>query len=394
MRQDSKIVHSGRQPLKHYGMVNTPIYPSSTLLFPTIEAYTEAEHGNSCYYENDSNVAADLSYAITGTPTSYALAESIASLEGGFRTILVQSGLAALTTTLMSLAGSGDHILIPDTAYGPTRRFCNLELKRFGVETTFYNPLIGEDIAGLIRANTTMILVESPGSLTFEIQDIPAISAVAHAKGVAVVMDNSWATPLYFKPFAHGVDISIQAVTKYIGGHSDVIMGSITTTEAYYKKIYKFFRHSGSFVSPHDCYLAHRGLRSLSARLTQHQKSALALATWLETREEVARVLYPALPSHPGHALWKRDFTGASGLFTLILKPCSQEAVNNLVNEREFFSIGCSWGGYESLILSFDPTSIRTATTWMAEGPCIRLHIGLEDVNDLQDDLERGLKKL
>lgn len=394
MKQDSKVVHSGRQPFKHYGMVNTPIYPSSTILFPTIEAYNEAEQGRSCYYPDDNSVAADLSYAITGTPTSYALAEAISSLEGGYKSILVQSGLAALTTTLMALTSSGDHILIPDTAYGPTRRFCNLELKRFGVETTFYDPLIGADIAGMIRENTTMILVESPGSLTFEVQDIPAISAVAKTRNVAVVMDNSWATPLFFKPFMHGVDISIQAITKYIGGHSDVIMGAITTNEHYYRKIYKYFRHSGACVSPYDCYLAQRGIRSLSARLKQHEESALKVASWLETRKEVAQVLYPALPSHPGHALWKRDFTGASGLFSFILKPYAEEAIHNMINNMGLFAIGCSWGGYESLILNFNPTSIRTATNWQTTGPCIRVHIGLENVDDLIDDLEKGLKTL
>ncbi len=394
MQEDSKVVHSGRHPLNHYGMVNPPVYASSTILFPTMEAYTEAERGNSCYYADDSSVAADLSYGITGTPTSYALAEAIAELEGGYRTLLVQSGLAALTTTLMALAGNGDHILIPDTAYGPTRRFCNLEMKRFGVETTYYDPQIGAEIAALIKDNTTMILVESPGSLTFEIQDIPAIAAVAKSRNIPVVMDNSWATPLFFKPFAHGVDISIQAITKYIGGHSDVIMGAITSNEAWYKKLYRFFRHSGSTASPRDCYLAQRGLRSLSARLKQHQASALTIASWLETRQEVTQVLYPALPSHPGHSIWKRDFTGASGLFSLILKPCAPEKLDRMINELEYFAIGCSWGGYESLALSFDPTSIRTATSWQAEGPCVRLHIGLEDVNDLIADLEKGLAGL
>lgn len=394
MKQDSKIIHAGRHPLNHYGTVNTPIYPASTLLFPTMEAYEAAEEGKSCYYENDDNVAQDLSYAITGTPTSYALAEAIATLEGGYKTLLVPSGLAALTVTLMSLCSTGDHLLVPDSVYGPTRRFCRLELHRLGIETTFYDPQIGADIAELIKENTRLILVESPGSLTFEIQDIPAISAIAKAKNIAVVMDNSWATPLYFKPFIHGVDISIQAITKYIGGHSDVIMGSITTTEAYYKKVYKFFRNSGASVSPHDCYLASRGLRSLSARLKAHETSALKIASWLEGRKEIARVLYPALPSHPQHNLWKRDFTGACGLFSFILKPCSQEAVHRMINEMELFAIGCSWGGYESLILAFDPTSVRTATEWKAEGPCIRVHIGLEDTDDLIHDLEKGLERL
>ena len=394
MHQNTTVINSGRHPEKHHGNVNPPIYQTSTILFPTLKAYHDAELGKSCYAEDGISPVTDASYAITGTPTTFALSDALAELEGGEHTLLVPSGLAAVTVTLMSLVKPGDHILMTDSVYGPSRRFCTKELHRLGIKTTFYDPLIGSDIRHMMQDNTTIVFVESPGSMTFEMQDIPAIAKEAHARGAIVIMDNSWATPLYYKPFEHGVDISLQAITKFIGGHSDVIMGGITTSEKYFKRIYSYFRNTGLFVSPHDCYLAQRGLRSLATRMKQHQETGLILANWLKGRKEIARILYPALPGDPGHDLWKRDFTGAAGLFSFILHPCSDEAVAEMINPMELFGIGCSWGGYESLIIQFDPSSIRTASKWKAEGPCIRIHAGLEDPDDLIRDLENGLARL
>lgn len=394
MHQNTTIIHAGRNPEQHHGNVNPPIYQTSTILFPTLKSYHDAEHGKSCYGEDRSAPFLDASYAITGTPTTFALADALAKLEGGEHSLLVPSGLAAVTVTLMSLLNPGDHLLMPDTVYGPSRRFCTKELRRLGIETTFYDPLIGRDIASLIKGNTRIVLVESPGSLTFEVQDIPAISKEAKARGAIVLMDNSWASPLYFKPFDHGVDISLQAITKYIGGHSDVIMGGITTTGEYYKRIYSYFRNTGLSVSPHDCYMAQRGIRTMATRMKQHQETGLILANWLKGRKEVARILHPALPGDAGYELWKRDFTGASGLFSFVLHPHSNEAVAHMIDFMELFGIGCSWGGYESLIIQFDPSSIRTASNWHAEGPCIRIHAGLEDPEDLIRDLEVGFKRL
>lgn len=394
MQQNTQLIHVGRKPKNHYGMVNPPIYQTSTILFPTIEAYEKAGNGDSCYYAAEDTPLVDLSYGLSGTPTTFALAEAIAQCEGGDHTLLVPSGLTAITLTLMAFLSPGDHVLMADNVYWPTRRFCQQDLSRMGIETTFYDPTLGAEIRSLIQKNTKMIFVESPGSLTFEIQDIPAIVAEAKARNVLVVMDNSWATPLFFKPFYHGVDIAIQAISKYIAGHADLVMGAITTTKAMYPQLYRYYKNFGISVSPHDCYTAQRGLRTMSARLQQHQATGIALAEWLEAQPEVMKVLHPALPSHPQHHLWKRDFTGACGLFSFILQPYSQEAVARMINHLTFFGIGCSWGGYESLIIRFNPSAIRTAKAWQIEGPCVRIHAGLEDLVDLKADLAEGLKQL
>jgi cystathionine beta-lyase len=285
-------------------------------------------------------------------------------------------------------------VLVADSVYRPNRRFCNNVLKRLGVTVTYYDPLIGAGIDKLITKKTKVVFTESPGSQTFEVQDIPAIAKAAHAAGAVVILDNTWATPLYFKPFAHGADVSIQAATKYIGGHADIMLGAITMNERTSAAVAKTHDDLGLCVGPEDVYLGLRGLRSLGVRLARHQQSALEMARWLAERPEVARVIHPALPSDPGYAIWKRDFTGASGLFSIVLKPVAPAKLAAMLDGLSLFGMGYSWGGFESLILPFDPSTYRTATRWKAEGPAIRLHIGLEDVDDLKADLEAGFARL
>jgi cystathionine beta-lyase len=334
-------------------------------------------------------------YGRYGTPTSFALEEAVCALEGGYRTVSTASGLAAITGTLTALLKTGDHVLMTDTCYFPTRRFCTEHLARLGIETTFYDPLIGAGIAALIRPNTRVVYVESPGSLTFEMQDIPAIAAAAHSKGSVVVLDNTWATPLFFRPFEKGVDISIQAATKFIVGHSDAMLGTITcATQELWHMMKSAVALSGVCAGAEEVYLGLRGLRTLGARLRQHQESGLKLAAWLQQRPEVARVLHPALPGDPGHVIWKRDFTGACGLFAVELKPCPADAVDAMLDALEHFSLGYSWGGFESLIIPTSSGITRTATAWTAPGPMLRIHTGLEDVDDLIADLAQGLAHL
>jgi cystathionine beta-lyase len=313
-------------------------------------------------------------------------------LEGAKKTIFVPSGLNAVATALMSVCSAGDHVLMADTCYAPSRIFCDKTLKRLGIETTYYDPLIGANIKFLLRSNTKAVFCESPGSLTFEVQDIPAIAEVAHAHGVAVLLDNTWATPLHYRAFDHGADLSIQAVTKYIGGHADVMMGYIAANEPYASRLEDFHNNSGLYVSGDDCFLALRGLRTLAVRLKRHQETATTLARWLRKRPEVSRVLYPALEDDSGHVIWKRDFTGACGLFGVVLKPTSHKAVSALLEGLTHFGLGFSWGGYESLAVPSDVR--RTATKFAAEGPVIRIHAGLEDAGDLIDDLSSGFERL
>jgi cystathionine beta-lyase len=376
----TRLAHAGREPARQHGFVNTPIYRGSTVLFPTL----------ACLEANDQ----DFTYGRLGTPTVKALEEAIAELEGGQRTLLTPSGLSAIATSLMAFVAAGDEVLISDSVYRPTRRFCDHVLKRLGVKTIYYDPLIGAGIDKLITKKTRVVFTESPGSQTFEVQDVPAIAKAAHASGAVVILDNTWATPLYFKPFAHGVDVSIQAATKYIVGHADAMLGAITATGEAARAVAKAHEDLGLCPGPEDVYLGLRGLRSLGVRLERHQKSGLELARWLGERPEVARVIHPALPSDPGHALWRRDFTGASGLFSIVLKPVSQERLAAMLDGLSLFGMGYSWGGFESLILPFDPAVYRTATTWRGEGPALRLHVGLEDVGDLKADLEAGFARL
>jgi cystathionine beta-lyase len=376
----TRLAHAGREPGRYHGFVNPPIFRGSTVLFPTV---ARLEANDQAY-----------TYGRLGTPTVRALEEAVAELEGGYRTLLTPSGLSAIATTLLALLSAGDHVLVSDSVYRPNRRFCDQVLKRLGVETTYYDPLIGGGIKDLIKKTTRVVFAESPGSQTFEVQDLPALAAAAHAAGARVVMDNTWATPLYFQPFALGADVSIQAATKYIVGHADAMLGAITTTEAMWPVISRTHEDLGLCTGPEDVYLGLRGLRSLGVRLARHQASALEIARWLGDRPEVSRVLHPALPSDPGHALWKRDFTGSSGLFAVVLKPAAAEAVAAMLDGLELFGMGYSWGGFESLILPFDPSEYRTATKWRGEGPALRLHIGLEDVDDLKADLDAGFARL
>ncbi|HWE21460.1 MAG TPA: cystathionine beta-lyase [Hyphomicrobiaceae bacterium] len=379
-RPASDVVQAGRDPFAHHGFVNTPVYRGSTVLFRSLESFEKRDQR--------------YVYGRRGTPTSEALEGAIAHLEGGARTWLAPSGAAAIATALMCFTKTGDHILVADTVYQPTRKICDGPLKRFGVETTYYDPTIGAGIARLMRPNTALVYTESPGSLTFEVQDIPALAAAAHAAGALVVLDNTWASPLYFKPFAHGADISIQAGTKYIVGHADAMLGAITVAEPLAQRLVAEAGGLGICAGTEEMYLGLRGYRTLDVRLERHWRSGVEVARWLEGRPEVARVLHPALPSHPQHALWERDFLGASGLFSIVLKPYTKTAVAALIEGLELFGLGASWGGYESLVLPFDAAKTRSATIWAPEGPTVRLHIGLEDVADLKADLEAGFARL
>jgi cystathionine beta-lyase len=379
-KPNTRLAHAGRDPEHFHGFVNTPIYRGSTILFPTAAALEANEQ--------------EFTYGRLGTPTVRALEEAIAELEGGHATRLAPSGLSAIATTFLALLSAGDHLLVTDAVYRPTRRFCDQVLARLGVEITYYDPLAGAGIKDLIKPNTKVVFAESPGSQTFEVQDIPAIAEAAHRAGAVLVLDNTWATPLFFKSFPHGADVSIQAATKYIVGHADAMLGAITASKAIWPAIARTHEELGLCVGPEDAYLGLRGLRSLGVRLARHQASALALAEWLKSRPEVARVIHPALPSDPGHAIWKRDFTGSSGLFAIVLKPASKDAVAAMLDGLELFGMGYSWGGFESLMIPFDPSTYRSATQWQAEGPALRLHVGLEDLDDLKADLEAGFPRL
>ena len=371
-------MHAGRDPDEHFGFVNPPVYHASTVLYPTAE--DQVAHRSRYQYGR------------RGTPTTEALQQALAAIEGDAcaGVALLPSGLSAISTALMAVAGAGDHILVTDSVYRPTRTFCDSVFKRMGVETTYYDPLIGREIAKLFKPNTRAVFTEAPGSQSFEMQDIPAIAAVAHEKGARVLMDNTWATPLYFRSLEHGVDLSIQAGTKYIGGHSDIMFGCVSAHAETWANLKDVAGTLGLCVGPDDVYLALRGLRTLGVRLERHNKSALQIASWLEKRPEVKRVMHPGLASDHGHAIWMRDFTGASGLFSVVVNPCSEAAVYAFMNALTLFGIGYSWGGFESLVIQFNCTEYRTATRWAPGGPTLRFHIGLEDSGDLIADLERG----
>jgi cysteine-S-conjugate beta-lyase len=381
-RTATKLVSAGRDPRSYHGFVNPPVYHASTVLYPNAEDFLAHR--------------ARYQYGRRGTPTTEALELALQELEGPqcAGVSLLPSGLAAISAALLSVVRAGDHVLVTDSAYGPTRNFCGQILSRLGVTTSYYDPGIGAGIAALLQPNTRAVYLESPGSLSFEMQDVAAIAKAAHAKGALVLMDNTWATPLYFRPLDHGVDLVIQAGTKYIGGHSDIMLGTVSANAATVAELKNTVRLTGLCEGPDDVYLGLRGLRTLGIRLDRHYQSGLAVARWLEGRPEVLRMLHPALPSHPGHALWKRDFTGASGLFSMVLKPVPKKAYHAFVNTLELFGIGASWGGYESLAIPFDCTPLRTATRWEPGGPTVRFHIGLEAVEDLTADLERGFAAL
>jgi len=384
---ETKLVQAGRADPKTYGYVNPPVVRGSTMLYPTMaEKLATGKH----WFEPVEN------YGLGGTRTHFALEAAIAEIEGGTHCQVVGSGLAAITVPLLAYLAAGDHVLMPDSVYGPTRTFCRDALKRFGVETTYYDPMIDEaGIAATLRDNTKVLFTESPGSHTFEVQDIPALARAAHARGAKVFMDNTWGIH-HFQPFTHGVDVSIQALTKYAGGHSDIILGAVTVnTDADWAWLRKGAMELGQYASPDDCWLALRGLRTLGLRLKAAESSALRLAHWFEARPEVARVLHPALPSCPGHEFFKRDFSGACGLFGVVFQPdFSAAAVVAMIDSLKLFGIGASWGGYESLVLPTTGTINRSAGTGIFEGEMARFQIGLENFDDLTADLDQGFAVL
>ena len=376
-KKRTAVVEAGRDPALHAGAVNVPVYRASTILFPDVESMrTES---------------APYSYGRRGTPTTRSLEQAICELEGGARTVLTPSGLSACTLAILTACGAGDHVLVTDSVYGPTRVFCQRLGKRYGIVADYFGPCIGADIESLFRPNTKAVFLESPGSLTFEVQDVPAIAAVAHRHGAAVIMDNTWATPLGFDALRHGADLSVQAVTKYIAGHSDVLLGTVTANESWRARLVETHGTLGLCASGDEAYLAQRGLRTLAVRLKQHQESATEIATWLKSRAEVARVIYPPLHDDAGHELWKRDFTGACGLFSVVLHPVSEAGVAAMLDGLTHFGLGYSWGGFESLII---PVRLHRSFPPALEGPLLRLHIGLEDVDDLKADLAAGLERL
>ena len=377
---NTRLSHIGHTPSDYYGFVNPPVVHASTVLFPNAKTMETREQ--------------KYTYGTRGTPTTDALCEAIDALEGSAGTILVPSGLAAVTVPFLGFLSAGDHALIVDSVYFPTRHFCDTMLKRLGVSVEYYDPMIGAGIESLIKPNTRLVHTEAPGSNTFEMQDISAISAVAHRHGCVVTMDNTWATPLYFKPLDHGVDISIHASTKYPSGHSDILLGTVSANAAHWEQLKEANITLGICASPDDSYQILRGLRTMGVRLDRHQESTLNIARWLEEREDVARVLHPALPSFPGHELWKRDFTGSSGIFSFVLKTESPDRfkakAHAFLDALSLFGLGYSWGGFESLSLHVG-LSDRKVCKAPSEGPVLRLQIGLEDVADIRKDIEAGL---
>ncbi len=387
MKDDTTIVVAGRAPHDNLGVVTPPVSHTSTILRPS---YARLKELNQLRETTDQPLVL---YGRAGHPTALAFEEAMAALEGGFRAMAYPSGLAAITSALFTFLEAGDHILISDAVYGPCRRFADDVLSKFGVEVTYYDPLIGAGIGELMRERTRIVYTEAPASQTFEMQDIPAIAEVAHRRGALVAMDNTWATPLYFKPLEHGVDISILAATKYIVGHSDAMMGVVTTRREHFMALQETARRLGQSVGPDDVYLAQRGLRTLSVRLRRHGETGLKLAEWLRGRPEVKQVLHPALPDDPGHALWRRDFTGAAGLFAVLLQPTSETALAAMLDGMELFGMGYSWGGYESLMVPGHPQRFRTVRPYREEGQLLRIHAGLEDADDLIADLKAGLAR-
>ena len=380
LRRRSRLVNLGRDREHSQGFVNVPPFRGSTVLYPDVATL---ESRGQRY-----------TYGTHGTPTTDALSSAWSDLAGGAGTVLLPSGLAAIVVSLMAALSAGDHLLVTDSAYSPTRAFANKMLTRMGVETTYYDPCVGGGIEALMRPNTKAVLTESPGSLTLEIQDVPAIAEVAHARGACVIMDNTWATPLFFSAHAHGVDLAVEAGTKYLSGHADLLLGLVSANETWFERLHRTVDLMAIPPGPEDVFLALRGLRSMDLRLREAERQGLALARWLSDRPEVLRVIHPALPDHPGHGLWKRDFTGSSGLFSIVLKPASEAAVAAFLDSLELFGLGFSWGGYESLAVPFDCTTYRTATRFAPGGPTVRFSVGLEDIEDLKADLDRGFERL
>jgi cystathionine beta-lyase len=380
LKTRTKLVYAGRHPSQQFGFVNTPVYRGSTVLFPTFHDLMTRN--------------APFTYGTHGSPTTRALTEAWTELSGAAGTVLAPTGLAGISVALLTAAKAGDHILVTDSIYRPSRIFCDTILTRMGVETTYFDPLIGADIERLIRPNTSVVFLETPGSQSFELPDVPAIAEIARSKRVCTILDNTWATPLFFPPHERGADMAIEAGTKYLSGHSDLLLGLVSATPEWFARLSATTDAFAMCPGPEDVFLALRGLRTLDLRLQEAQRQALDIARWLETRAEVAGVLHPALPSCPGHALWKRDFLGSSGLFSALLAPCSQKALAAMLDGLELFGMGFSWGGFESLVIPFDCRAYRTATAWVPPGPALRFNIGLEDPEDLKADLDRGFQRL
>lgn len=381
MKERSKLIAAGRPRRRPSHPVNPPVERASTYLFPTYDDFIEGGR--------------NIVYGRLGGPTHRALEETVTALEGGVETRLAPSGLQAVNAALLAFVKAGDRILVTDAAYDPTRKFCERFLARFGVETVFYDPLAGEDLAALMTSNTKVVLAESPGSLTFEVQDVAALANVAHRFGARLIVDNTWSGGVFFKPLRHGADVVVHAGTKYFAGHADCLIGTITSRDKESARlIFQTLLQIGSNVSADDAYLTLRGMRTLRARMAAHEETALKLANWLAQRPEVAEVRHPAAPGCPGHLSWKRDFSGASGLFGVILKPVPIKALKAFFDSLELFGMGFSWGGFESLCIHAHPEKNRTATKWTATGPVLRIHAGLEDADDLIADLERAFSTM
>ena len=386
MKLATRLAQLGRRARSQPRTVNLPVIRASTVTFRSMAEMAEAQRR----FEADEVVP---TYGLANMPLRAAFEELIVDLEGGHRAVTLPSGLAAVGIALLACLKAGDHALVSDSVYSPTRRFCERSLARLGVETTFYDPLAAGAVAALFRPNTRVVYLESPGSLTFEVQDFPAIARAAHARGIAVIHDNTWATGMFFRSFDHGADLVIQAATKYPGGHSDVLVGAVVANEAWWPRLRDASRDLGQTASPDDLFLVIRGMRTLTARMKQHEASALALARRLQGHPMVKRVLHPALPDDPGHALWKRDFLGSAGLFAIELVPVSDAALAALLDNLELFALGYSWGGYESLIVAAGVRGVRSVRPWQG-GPLVRLQIGLEDPDDLHADLVRGFERM
>ena len=380
----TRLAHLGNRPFEHRGVINPPVYHASTIAYRNLEDLRTRRLSADPWMP---------SYGRTGTPTTFAFEETVADLEGAAGAIAVESGLAAISMTMMSVLAPGDHLLVSDSVYAPVRRLCDEVLARLGIECEYYDPRIGSGIEAMLRDSTRMVYIESPGSHTFEIADVPAMMRVLAGRDIVTAFDNTWATPLHFRPLDHGIDVAIHAATKYLGGHSDLMMGVAVCNERLLPVVRRYRDLLGHAAAPDDVYLAQRGIRTLEVRLERHRGSALELARWLEDRPEVARVIHPALPSHPQHELFARDFTGSCGLFSFVLAPCDDDALAAFVDDLELFRLGASWGGYESLLLPYDVNAHRSVVPIDDEGPLVRVHVGLEDAGDLAADLERGFAR-
>ena len=384
-KNDTKIILSGKSQKSKSSFVNSPIYKGSTVLFKTVE-----DMNKSMKRKNTQTLA----YGRFGSPSTFEFEKAIAEIDEGHSAVATSSGTAAIVASLLAVLKTGDHILITDSVYGVTKNLAKGLLNNMGITSTFYKPDIGKEINRLIKKNTKVIFIESPGSLTFEIQNIPMLVEIAKKNKLITIMDNTWATPLFFKPFYNGIDISIQSATKYIVGHSDAMLGIITTNKNYTKCVREAAHNMGSCPSPEDIYLGIRGLKTLSIRLQKHQQSASKVIEWLKTQDVIDAILYPALPDNPGYEIWKRDFLGASGLFGIKLKNTKKSLVNKMLNNLKLFNMGYSWGGYESLILPIQPEKLRETYKWKNNYGTLRIHVGLEDPDDLINDLKDNINIL